>query len=279
MRFSERVGLVKVKDSIQMDSIDNDLKNGLWNVFYSFHFDKTESVYIENWEQNKLMIDIWHNFFKKPIDKIPSTVQMVIKELRNWFFQCEWYELYDFIEFCTKNEISDNERIIKKYNLILEREVSAFRFISGFISQITTKYEVDEIDKAIINSDEHNLVGVEAHLENSLRMLSDRKNPDYRNSIKESISAVESISKTLSGGKKDSLAAALDKIKGKINLHPSLERGFKQIYGYTSDGDGIRHALMNESISDFDDAKYMLVSCSAFVNYLIAKGIKSGKLM
>ena len=104
----------------------------------------------------------------------------------------------------------------------------------------------------------------------------DRESPDYRNSIKESISAVESISKVLSTGSRDTLGGALDKIKGKIKLHPALEKGFKQIYGYTSDTDGIRHALMEEPTCDFEDAKYMLVSCSAFVNYLIVKADKAG---
>jgi len=68
----------------------------------------------------------------------------------------------------------------------------------------------------------------------------------------------------------------LKKIKDKIGLHPALEKGFGAIYGYTSDQGGIRHAMIDESTCDFEDAKYMLVSCSAFVNYLIMKANKAG---
>lgn len=89
-------------------------------------------------------------------------------------------------------------------------------------------------------------------------------------------SAIESVAKVISGNTKDSLGGTLDKIKGKLNLHPALERGFKQLYGYTSDDDGIRHALMEDSTCDFEDAKYMLVSSSAFINYLIVKANKAG---
>ena len=89
--------------------------------------------------------------------------------------------------------------------------------------------------------------------------LSNRKQPDYRNSIKESISAVESISKVISGDPKAELGKALKIIKTKIGLHTALEQGFLKIYGYTSDADGIRHALMEQSSCDFEDAKYMLV--------------------
>lgn len=114
------------------------------------------------------------------------------------------------------------------------------------------------------------------HLQSALSKLSDRTNPDYRNSIKESVSALESIAKVIANDSKDSLGGALDKIKGKLKIHPSLERGFKQIYGYTSDADGIRHGLMGETTCDFEDAKFMLVSCSAFVNYLVVKAGKAG---
>jgi hypothetical protein len=275
MRFSERIGIIKAKDSIQINSIDSDLKNGLWNVFDSYYLEEFRDRFVKKSNKYEFILDIWHSFFKRTIDEIPSSIIQVKSEIKTWFFQCEWYETYDFIEFCTKNDLFDIESIISFYNNILEREVSGYRFINGLISPITNKSEIDEIDQAIDDAKNKNLVGVKTHLENSLRMLSDRKTPDYRNSIKESISAVESISKILSSTSKNSLGSALDKIKGKINLHPALEKGFKQIYGYTSDSDGIRHALMEESTCDFEDAKYMLVSCSAFVNYLISKGVKA----
>jgi len=54
-------------------------------------------------------------------------------------------------------------------------------------------------------------------------------------------------------------------------MHHALIKGFSSLYGYTSEADGIRHALLEEPHVGFDEAKYMLVSCSAFVNYLIAK--------
>lgn len=275
MKFSERIGIIKAKDSIQIEFIDDDLKNGLWNVFHSYYLEEFTDRFVKQSNKYEFILDIWHNFFKKTIDEIPSSIIHVKSEIRTWFFQCEWYEIYDFIEFCTKNNLFDIESIISFYNSILEREVSGYRFVNGLISPITNESEIEEIDQAIVDSKDKNLNGVKVHLENSLRMLSDRNSPDYRNSIKESISAVESISKTLSSTSKNSLGSALDKIKGKIKLHPALERGFKQIYGYTSDSDGIRHALMDESTCDFEDAKYMLVSCSAFVNYLIAKGVKA----
>jgi hypothetical protein len=90
-------------------------------------------------------------------------------------------------------------------------------------------------------------------------------------SIKESISAVESAAKSVTGLKKATLDEALKELREKAGLHPALEKAFRSLYGYTSEADGIRHALMEEANVRFEDAKFMLVSCSAFVNYLISK--------
>ena len=55
----------------------------------------------------------------------------------------------------------------------------------------------------------------------------------------------------------------------KDKIHPAMKGAFEKLYGYTSDANGIRHANgLGEGDSTFEEAKYMLISCSAFVNYL-----------
>jgi hypothetical protein len=61
-------------------------------------------------------------------------------------------------------------------------------------------------------------------------------------------------------------------------LHPKLQEGFKALYGYTSDDHGIRHALKDDGLPQEEDARYLLVSCSAFVSYLAEKARKNGLL-
>jgi uncharacterized protein with PIN domain len=158
----------------------------------------------------------------------------------------------------------------------MERELSAYRFVGQLITPITDEQEVQEIEEAIDNARGNKLVGVKTHLEAALAMLSDRKQPDYRNSIKESISAVESIAQVISGDPKAELGKALKMIEDSVGIHPALKKGFLAIYGYTSDEGGIRHAMLDAPNIEFEDAKYMLVSCSTFINYLIVKADKAG---
>lgn len=141
---------------------------------------------------------------------------------------------------------------------------------------MTDKNEIQEIEESLVNSAVPHLKSVYVHLSTALSLLSDRKSPDYRNSIKESISAVESISKIIAGDRKAELGKALKVLSDKIGLHNGLKAGFSSIYGYTSDEGGIRHAMSDEKEIYFEDAKYMLVACSAFVNYLIMKAERAG---
>lgn len=188
--------------------------------------------------------------------------------------------MYDFLEFTIQYPCPLDKEAFKTYcNSILEKEVSAYRFIGNTIGEITNENEIKEIEYALDNAAKFKFEGVKIHLETSLAMLTNRKKPDYRNSIKESISAVESIAQIISGNSKADLNKALRKIENKIEIHPALKKGFIALYGYTSDQDGIRHAMLEIKDISFEDAKYMLISCSAFINYLIIKANKAKVFM
>ena len=65
---------------------------------------------------------------------------------------------------------------------------------------------------------------------------------------------------------------ALKRLEEEKKIHPALKGAFTKLYGYTSDEGGIRHAEgLLESDVTFEEAKFMLVTCSAFINYLIAE--------
>ena len=62
-----------------------------------------------------------------------------------------------------------------------------------------------------------------------------------------------------------------------IKIQAQLKDGIKQLYAYTNQPDtGIRHSLMDANTDyrpSYNEAYFMLVSCSAFINYL--KGLTS----
>jgi len=288
LKFSQRIGQTPATKKLQIDSMDNDLRNSLWNQ-YRLILDLLDKIRSHNGPHSPSLLFQWHlwvNFFKNRSDEFRYNHESTADCLDSYFFECEWYQVYDLIEL-TLNLIdnklirNDYDKINKKeerkhFNEVLKRENAAYRFINEKLAPVTNSSEIEEIQKAIDDSGSFtSLEGCNIHLNEALNKLSDKQNPDFRNSIKESISAVESLVKVISGKGKNGLAPSLDKMKGKMKLHQALVAGFKSIYGYTSDDDGIRHAIMGIPNCDIEDARFMLVSCSAFVNYLIAKAHKA----
>ncbi len=280
--FSQRKGIKPIKSVIQIDSMDAELRNGLWNALHTHYWscpspefgDIDEEIYLsENPDMDILCKQLWRLYFKWPIDTLSDYWDDTYKEVRKYFFSFEWYEVYDFIEFVANNYSIDsvNSQFMQSCNNVLEQELS-YRFVGGRITEISTQEEISEIEQAL----EIPIKPVKEHLKQSLDLLADRKNPDYRNSIKEAISAVESFGKIVTKNDKAELGDALKEIESQVKLHPALKAAFTKLYGYTSNADGIRHGLMDEPNVGFEDAKFMLVSCSAFINYLIAKSSKAG---
>ena len=277
MSFSERYGLKPLRDVVQINSIDDPLRNGLWSLLKLHCWDRvrgTSGMYSgfflsENEEHQILCRRIWYSYFKSPLDELSNDWTNVVKILRNYFFSCEWNEVYDFVEFVSKNfELNSyhenfQESFNDSCNLLFEREMSAYRFVGGVITRIADEQQIDEIETALSST----LGPVGAHLKRSLEMLSDRDNRDYRNSIKESISAVESYVKLSLGEENGTLGDLLKRLKGESGLHPALSSAFSNLYGYTSDEGGIRHAMTESDSTSFEDAKFMIVVCSAFINF------------
>ncbi|MDQ0159747.1 hypothetical protein J2S77_001733 [Alkalibacillus salilacus] len=250
--------------------MDEDLRNGLWNVFYSSFEDGWDELFL--YEDDNLLEmarRLWKDFFKKTIDTLPEEVNRTRGKIKDYFFNAYWYEVYDFIEFVANYSYNINN-FTGRCNDTLEREVSGYRLVEGVLTPIIDGVEIEEVEQAI-NSNRVQYAKV--HLKNALGLLSDRNNPDYRNSIKESISAVEAVARLILNDTNAELGKALSKIEREYDLeiHGALKDGFRSIYGYTSDSGGIRHAMTDSSNVPFEDAKFMLVACSAFVNYLVSK--------
>jgi hypothetical protein len=276
MKFSERLGFRQPPRSIQTDGMTAELRNSLWNVLDLELWSKLDfvAVHYGTPEIQPYSSALWAEFFKKPIDTRPRAGAHILGEIRRAFFHDDlhWSEIYDFLEW-TINFYQHNPRVrtslTTHINYILERELSGFRFVNDVFTPITDAQEVAALDLALADND---FPGVRAHLAAALRLLSDRKTPDYRNSIKESISAVESMAQVVSGHPKATLGDALVALEKRTTpLHGALKKGFSSLYGYTSDEGGIRHAMLEEPDLTVADAKFFLLSCTSFINYLKSK--------
>lgn len=270
LSFSQRMGFSPVRENIQISSLDVETRNAIWNLLHYCVFENNKGGYnILFWEK------MWIFFIKEPADVMPLKFDNfsgkiisngVKEEIRNIFFNGEWWRVFDLLQYLV-TEHNEEFDIDGRLNYLFQQEKVGYRFIDKVLSPITSKVEISEIEKA---SGDGKYKGAAFHIQEALRMLSDRNNPDFRNSIKESISAVESVAKVITGNPKATLGDALIALGKEANIHSGLKKGFEGLYGYTNDKEnGIRHAIFDDAkVITLADAQYFLVSCSAFVNYL-----------
>lgn len=269
-KFSQRLGYSPTEAAFQREAVDAPLRTKLWNILKVAIWDDY-SPYEYRLKEKSQRIDhlvrrFWFNFLNRDLDKLPefrrTHGESAYDALKRYFFECQWFEAYDFLEeICGDQGGLLPVKVREWINQELEAHNSAYRFVGEQISEITSKTEIVAIEAGLADAD----APAREHLESALRMISDREAPDYRNAVKESISAVEATCRNISGMPSATLGDALKKVR---DVHPAFSKAFSVLYGYTSDASGVRHALTDEATVTYADAKFMLVACSAFVSYL-----------
>ena len=116
------------------------------------------------------------------------------------------------------------------------------------------------------------LDGSAAHLKKAAEYINGN---DWAGSIRESIHAVESVARQLDPQASGTLGSALASLEKREALHPALKGAFEKLYGYTSNEQGIRHALLDQSNASvgMDEAVFMLGACASFSSYLWRKHV------
>lgn len=288
MTFSQRMKLVPVREAIQVESLDSETRAAIWNILLPF-------ISAIEREYPPIARSIWMDLYQQPADRVPqmrrahyeivSDEELYCRFFRQKVIDGNWYECLDFVEYVANEErrrewhiaLYDNmERKYKAYvpgpdnfNGIFEQYMVGYRFVNGEITPIANTTEIQSIEDAIENAQS----SVQELLSKALKHLSNRTNPDYAKSVECAISAVEAQCCIILGLDKVTLGDALKQLEKRgVRLHPALKDSFLKLYGFTSNEAGIRHGTIKPSNVDQSLAKFMLVSCSAFVNYLIANG-------
>ncbi len=294
--FSEQIGFNTCTTQIQLNEFDSRTRtligNHLYNVLCTV-FSQARSIGIRCYRDfydapskemgSDFYKDILSEVMNVPVhlpsnayyewEKNYDTIVKIISDAPyNEVLDLVWYICHWISDHITATDVMHT--IYESFNTLFEREYVGYRFVAGKIVPITDENEAKEIEQACHTPFD----GARTQLQKALGFLSDREHPDYKNCVKESISAVESVCKVLANDPKAELGKALKSlISNGMNIHGSLKSAILALYGYASDEGGIRHAEREtESTVTFEEAKFMMVTCSAIVNYLVAEYGKHG---
>lgn len=282
MLFSERNGYVKPVEVLKRKELDKEGQIALCNCFdhLALWLNQYDASISNRYNKSYLLLEenIWcfflnqrrNDYYKHNGHKVVATEYLLDNSI-------EWFNKFDLIEYSIQylNDVAEEDGeiqfIVDNFMLLIndtfKRLNYAYRIVENHIVEITDDEEVKEVEEALAQDQT-----IQKHLSAALKHLSYRPNPDYRNSIKESISAVEALCREITG--ETTLGDALHKLeKNGVKIPTFLKSGIEKLYVYTNDKrTGIRHALMDEAEApQYDEAKFMLVACSAFVNYIQGK--------
>lgn len=283
--FSERMGHRAARTLVQYNSLDSETRTELWNVLMVLReiLERLpDRTYPADETEARVLQGLWTWHFKKPRDEM-TRASYVWGTIKSSIFEDAWYDVFDLIESLVKNlerfktsASSELPALLPSWiNGCFERNLVGYRFIGNEITPVDSTAEAEAVVSA--QEDSSGLAGARHALERAVELLADRSSPDYPNSIKESISAVEAVIKKVTG--EGTLGAGLNKLEAAgLTIHPALKVAWQKMYGWTSDAAGIRHAGIEAASVDQALAKYVLVASSAFVSYLVEEGRKKGLL-
>ncbi|MBQ9678304.1 MAG: hypothetical protein IJV44_09240 [Prevotella sp.] len=264
--FSERYGYIKPSEAIIVECMPKEIANAIFNCFDNLKYDI---------DIPEIQREVCVHFFNEKGEGFSSRsyYDMINPYITN--DKIEWYKKLDLIEFLIDyfyriRDFSSCKRFASELNSEFERLNYGYRIINNRVTPITAKEEVESIEEAINNAKGN----IKEHLNCALLHLADKEAPDYRNSIKESISAVGALCREMAG--ENDLGKALSALEKKHGLlHPQLKAAFSNLYNYVNEKQsGIRHELMDENgtyVPTYHEAKFMLVTCTAFINYMNGK--------
>lgn len=99
MKFSQRIRLVPATKTLQIESMSPELRNSLWNLLYLNIWSKISLKLGDPYAERDAFIEkLSLKYYKEPLDRLPISRRERLDITRSRFFNCKWFEVYEFIE-------------------------------------------------------------------------------------------------------------------------------------------------------------------------------------
>lgn len=281
LTFSQRGGHAPLPEALQPGVLNADFRNLAWIQIDSLlqrgiqnegYGSYTFRPNIEGTFLNELLFEYWVYVSKNPHDQFPDNLKQVNGLLRAILIDGEHHKTLTFLECLLRMpsipaELSGNINGCFEFApYTVDRSAEPVCIIP-----VSSAENRDAVVRALDNINASDLTGAKAHLREAAAALN---SSDFAGCIRASMHAVESAARQIDPAASKTLAPALTSLKkkGKIK-HDALHDAFKKLYGYTSDEQGIRHALLDKESADvgLHEAMFMYTACVGFVDYLRAK--------
>ena len=272
LNFLQRYGYSPLPEPMRLEELSTTFRQSLFNAIWS----SLRALYYGVRYRTRA-IQQFHNVFSQLLsltyDELPTGFQENIEILRSIILHGDFQTVLNFVEIFTNYESIGGD-LRNQIAELFDHHMVAYRLdVSEKPFRVfarTSKEESDATLQSIEKLANSGFGGALTHLRDANKRL---ESNDFAGSVHASISAVESVARSLDPSA-TSLGRALNQIEPTGALgHKAFKKAINSLYGYTSDAGGIRHAIIDsndteETNVDFATALFFFNACAAIAGYL-----------
>lgn len=276
LTWSQKNGVSPLPRQLRLDEISNEFRAIIWAAIYR-DFNSLQKIYSRQQHGSQHTHPYWRSFIEdyavkiehRQVDTLSNHKDDAILWLKERVYKNHYHDVLTFLQAIFEHRLIRQD-LKTRIQIAFETARMAYRVIDFQIVPIGTEAEATNIKKAFEDASAIEQKGPASHLKNSASALT---SGNWADSVRESISAVESVAKVACPEKDgDTLGPIVTQLvkDGRIK-HSGLGKSLKNLYGYTSNEKGVRHALVFDDEANIDEKDAMLLfgACASFVSYLI----------
>lgn len=277
LSFSQRYGHEALPEPMRLGQISDDLRRELWNATRrqleqlrsGGYFLKGAGTFVEQ---------VLGHYLAKPEDDIPTKATTAMSAFKTVILEHPFNRVLDLLEAMLDHRTIARTLFAYKVRGLFEEHGAPYRLDDDrpfqFIPR-TTQEQGNAAAEAVASLKQAGMAGASVHLRQAAEHLRHQR---YAESIAASVHAVESVARLLDPAASKDLGPALNSLeKSGLLRHRALKSGILKLYGYASDEQGVRHALLDQEAADVgeDEALFMYGACACFAAYLADKSRKA----
>ena len=279
--FSQAQGYEELPGPLGLGEISHEARVRLWDLVVGSAWDHRPSLTDWGWQPNTQwpqIFEVLHrDFLQQPKDEflelqdgiMDGCTQLLQLYKKLILHDLPFNKVFDLFQMIMRHQGCPRCFTLEVARTIEECRLAYVVDTEGTATVIpaATSQEGEAVIEALRKLRDAGLSGAETHLCKASELIN---SGDWPGSTRESIHAVESVARQLDPDAAKTLGPALASLERRGRLHPALKEAFGQLYGYTSDEEGVRHALLTNPKSQVgqDEAVFMLGACASFASYL-----------
>lgn len=275
LSFSQKYGYEARPKPMQLEELSNGLRQELWNLSRRLLLE-ISSEHMHRYfaaDARKFVEQVLASLMNCLEEDVDTEHKVVFDNFKKIILHWDFHRVLSFVELIVNDKFIP-ESFAKDMEGLFVKHAAAYRLDTSKIPYqffpCASKEQGDAIQRDIAALRENDMNNAANHFRDAAGHINAQQ---YPHSISDSIMAVESVTRQISP-KENTLGKALGALKkSELITNEQLIEGFKKLYAYSNEEEGIRHALVfqNESDPGLDEAVFMFGACASFCAYIVSK--------